>query len=141
MQFTKVFTQLADDSSKLPVSGEEVTSDSGKSRRRYTDPEDPMGELTRAVSKNNRFRRTLAKKATLLKNTQRTRQAERGGSGGGSTVARGQRTTVEVFDGPTQRLSPTRRPPSPSYRKPRICTKRRCEGCQRDISSGDRGYC
>ena len=85
-----MFTQLADDSSKLPVSGEEVTSDSGKSRRRYTDPEDPMGELTRAVSKNNRFRRTLAKKATLLKNTQRTRQAERGGSGGGSTGDGGQ---------------------------------------------------
>ena len=90
LQFIKVFTQLTDDSSKLPASGEEVTSAWGGSRRRYTDPEDPIGELTRAVSKNNRFRKTLAKKATLLRNTQRHRQADGGGAGDGSSGNRGQ---------------------------------------------------
>lgn len=91
LQFTKVFTQLADESSKLPASGVEVTSSWGRSRRRYTDPEDPIGELTRAVSKDNRFRKTLAKKATMLKNTQRHRQADGGGSGEGSSGVSGQR--------------------------------------------------
>ena len=81
-----MFTRLADDSSKLSVPGQEVTSVSGKSRSRNKDPEDPLGEVTQAVSKNNHLRRTLASKATLLKKTQQTLQAEGGGSGGGSNV-------------------------------------------------------
>ena len=91
LQFTKVFTQLADDSSKLPASKVEVTSPWRRSHRHYTDPEDPIGELTWAVSKNSRFQKTLAKKATLLKNTQRHRQGDGGGPGEGSSGISGQR--------------------------------------------------
>ncbi|KAK7493294.1 hypothetical protein BaRGS_00015420, partial [Batillaria attramentaria] len=55
--------------------------------RSVTDPEDPMGNLSRAVSKNNRLRRTVQRKATILKMTQTNRP--RPTSGGTGTDARG----------------------------------------------------
>ncbi|KAL8601460.1 hypothetical protein ACOMHN_000402 [Nucella lapillus] len=90
-QFTKIFTQLAEDStgktSTLPGGGtleRALTRRIQKSRtqrRRLTDPEDAMDEVVSAISKNPRFRKTVARKATLLKKTQRGRAAPGGSLG------------------------------------------------------------
>ncbi|XP_076459247.1 chitin synthase chs-1-like isoform X2 [Babylonia areolata] len=90
-QFTKMLSQIADDKSSGSPVERALTRQRFKSRgrtRRPTDTtEDPMmDEVASAISKNQRLRKTLARKATLLRNTRRQlgsegdqQERERGG--------------------------------------------------------------
>lgn len=79
-QFTKVFTQLAEDSGNASDAGE---TSAGTRGRLHTNPSGRMGEIARAVTKDRRFRRTLARKATILKSQKAPRARAIKGSGGG----------------------------------------------------------